>query len=217
MATSDKTSEYFRQCIDGESETVVVTFGGCGKAIGSILPFEFLNTMNKHFTDVDAYFYVDHNASWYNKGLLDMTSSIEETADLIRERVSPYKRKVFIGNSAGGYASLLFGSLLKAETVVSFIPQTSLTHIKKTAPRTFNVRNIDTEYMDIIPYMNKTTDYHVYRRPSGPQDALHKVYHVDRIAELEMPNVSIHELRGDLKSMKNRGELIPTLSDYIYA
>ena len=55
-----------------------------------------------------------------------------------------------MGVSAGGYASILFGSLCNVNSVISFIPRTKL------------VNPIDKKYEDLKSVINNTTDYIIY-------------------------------------------------------
>ena len=47
------------------------------------------------------------------------------------------KRVIFLGNSAGGYAAIIFGLLLKIDKVITFLPQTFFGPFKNTINRDF--------------------------------------------------------------------------------
>ncbi|WP_067148932.1 hypothetical protein [Pseudotamlana agarivorans] len=108
------------------SDVVIVAFGGIKNNIG-IPIFEFFNMMkNKPCTKI---FVRDIKQSWYHKGI-DTAKDILETKSLLKELItsieSENKKVIFIGNSAGGYAAIIFGVLLSVDRVLAFAPQTFL-------------------------------------------------------------------------------------------
>lgn len=133
------------------SNNLIVCFGGMAKQFGLILPFEFLNYLSKEYgKEIDLYFYVDMKQCWYHKGIHGITKNIDETKIYLDNIISNYKKVIFMGVSAGGYASLLFGSLCNVSNVISFIPRTKL------------IRPLDEKYIDINEYINNTTKYLIY-------------------------------------------------------
>jgi pimeloyl-ACP methyl ester carboxylesterase len=107
------------------SRSLLIAFGGLNRAIG-IPPFEFLSLTSD--VPVKRLFVRDVHQSWYHRGLPTLGRSIDEVADALRAVVAAHDvdRLVVAGNSAGGYAALLFGTLLGADTVLSFSPQTTI-------------------------------------------------------------------------------------------
>jgi hypothetical protein len=65
---------------------------------------------------------------WYHEGLDEQRHNIRAFAGCLREHIEALdpKAMVFIGNSVGGYAAILFGHLLCADSVHAFAPQTCL-------------------------------------------------------------------------------------------
>jgi pimeloyl-ACP methyl ester carboxylesterase len=108
-----------------DSRTLLIAFGGLNRLIG-IPPFEFLSLTGE--LPVKRMFVRDQREAWYHRGIPQHGRSIEEIADSLGRLISEHRveRLVVAGNSAGGYAALLFGTLLGAETVLSFAPQTTL-------------------------------------------------------------------------------------------
>jgi hypothetical protein len=108
----------------GDARTLLVTFGGLG-ALGRGPGFEFETTART--LPVKRLFVTDPEQAWYHRGgapgaaIADVAHSISE---LLAGR--EVERLVTIGNSAGGYAALIFGTLLAADAVISFAPQTVL-------------------------------------------------------------------------------------------
>src|SRR4029450_10827749 len=70
----------------------------------------------------------DPNRVWYQHGVPGFGSTIDEVAASLRMLIDEQgaERLVAMGSSAGGYAALAFGSLLEADLVLSFSPQTTL-------------------------------------------------------------------------------------------
>ncbi len=104
-------------------ENLIVTFGGImGKLPFPI--FEFWNSLGD--LDCDRVFIRDCAQCWYQKGFFKHTSSIEDSIKFLKILIQKfdYKNVVFIGNSAEGYAALLFGNILNISKVLAFAPQT---------------------------------------------------------------------------------------------
>jgi hypothetical protein len=111
--------------LDPPSDTLLIAFGGMRGQLG-LPPFEFFRSTGS--IPVKRLFVRDLEQVWYHRGVPGHGSSLEEFASslvqiLERERVT---RLVLAGNSAGGYAALVFGGLLAADHVLAFAPQTVL-------------------------------------------------------------------------------------------
>jgi len=109
---------------------LIICFGGMGLKFGKIPPFEFLRYLSSNFKDnCDLIFYIDKNKCWYHKGIHGITNNIADTIIYLNKIIKNYKKVLFMGTSAGGYASLLFGSLCdNVYNIISFMPQTILTN-----------------------------------------------------------------------------------------
>jgi hypothetical protein len=108
---------------DADSDVLLVAFGGLNRQIG-IPPFEFMRLTGD--TPVKKLFVRDPRQAWYHRGLPGYSGTLEETFAAIGERIDGAGRTVFTGNSAGGYAALLFGAQLQADAIICFAPQTTL-------------------------------------------------------------------------------------------
>jgi acetyl esterase/lipase len=112
--------------MEGESRTLLIAFGGIrGSEIG-VPAFEFSAATDG--LPVKRLFVRDLRQAWYHRGIPEFGSTLESVAsglaDLIdRDRI---ERLVMAGNSAGGYAAIAFGTLLQADAVLAFAPQTVL-------------------------------------------------------------------------------------------
>lgn len=110
-----------------------------------------------------------------------------------------------MGISAGGYAAILFGSILHITAVIAFIPQTIRRSIM-----------VDETYRDSSRFINLTTVYELYADVSieNVRDA-HHVSHCDRIAFY--PNVKITKKnRFSIKEIRDSGELYALMSRMVH-
>jgi len=89
-------------------------------------PFEFLSLTGG--IPVKRVFVRDLRQAWYHHGLPGQGDGLLDVARVLRELIDGHdvRRVVMAGNSAGGYAALVFGCLLGADAVLAFAPQTVL-------------------------------------------------------------------------------------------
>ena len=109
----------------GDSRTLLVAFGGLQGELGMPV-FEFFKSTRD--IPVKRLFVRDLRQSWYHGGLSGEDATLADATDALRALVARegVERLVTVGNSAGGYAALVFGTLLGADTVLAFSPQTVL-------------------------------------------------------------------------------------------
>jgi hypothetical protein len=108
-----------------DSRRLLIAFGGMVGRIG-MPPFEFFSLTGS--LPVKRLFVRDLLQAWYHGGIHEHGGTIIDVAGYLGELIAgqDVDRVVVTGNSAGGYAALLFGTLLGAETVLCFAPQTVL-------------------------------------------------------------------------------------------
>ena len=164
--------------------------------MGGILPFEFLNYLSKTFQkNTDLYFYIDKKQCWYHKGIYGITNNIDDTVLYLNSIIkkSNYKKILFMGVSAGGYASILFGSLCNVSSVIAFIPRTKL------------INPINKKYGDLKLIVNNQTDYilHADTAASGAN------HHISQCNYLEcFKNVKMVYHNGlNMKKLRNNGTI----------
>ncbi len=186
------------------SELLIISFSSQGKIIRDVQSYDFFNFLEKNYPHISRYFYIDCHRQCYHSGIKDKTTNIPETVEYLKNEMRLYKRVIFIGVSSGGYAALLFGSLLNVSNVIAFIPQTILRHIK-----------VDENYIDISKYINATTNYYLYGDISiNCKMDYHHISQCERIAH--HPNVNIiKKMRINMKSMRDTGELYSILNNII--
>ena len=190
------------------NKNLIICFGGMALQFGGILPFEFLNYLSTNYKNsCDLIFYIDKNQCWYHKGISDITNNIDETVSYLNTiiKTGHYEKVIFMGTSAGGYASILFGSLCNnINYVISFIPQTILKH------------PINLNYSNLKNIINKNTKYIIYGDISikNANDA-HHISHCENIEHFT--NVQIIKNNGcNLKDLRDRGIIKNTINDIIF-
>lgn len=179
------------------SKTLIVSFAGHGLKYGGVPKIEFANFLKHHFPHIDAQFYIDMNCKSYHHGMQGISKNIEETVEYLKPKIENYDRVVCLGASAGGYAAILFGSLLNVDSVIAFIPQTVLTS-----------KDREEKYRNLAPHINTTTKYHIYGDVNIQDEK--NCHHISQCENVTMfPNVSLTKLNGvNLQTMKLNGKLL---------
>jgi pimeloyl-ACP methyl ester carboxylesterase len=110
---------------DVDSKTMLLTFGGMKSTVG-IVAFEFVALTGS--IPVKKMFVRDPRQSWYHRGMPSHGTTLESVGEVLQRILAEHEveRLVCVGSSAGGYAALLFGALLRADEVLAFGPQTTL-------------------------------------------------------------------------------------------
>src|SRR5687768_14352695 len=106
-----------------ESSTLLVLFGGIAGGV-SMPVFEFFR-LTSGFPAKKA-FLRDPRRSWYQLGIPGVADSPADVRAFLSAAIAraSVERVVMVGASAGGFASLLFGSSCGADEVIAFSPQT---------------------------------------------------------------------------------------------
>lgn len=187
-----------------EPKTLIVSFAGNGLAYGGVPKFEFINFLKQHFTHIDAQFYIDNSCQCYHHGMQGISTNIDETVEYLRKAFEGYERVICLGSSAGGYAAILFGSLLKVDYVIAFIPQTIL-----TSP------NRDERYRNLKPHINPTTKYFLYGDINI--DDVNNCHHISQCENIaKLSNVKLQKIQGvNLKAMKHSGQLLKIIQSNV--
>jgi predicted esterase YcpF (UPF0227 family) len=176
---------------------LIVCFSGNlnSKFMGGQL-FEFHNYLSKTYTNVDLSFFIERHKCFYHMGIDGVTKTIDETALYLTQLINAknYKHVIFMGCSAGGYASILFGSLCHVDTVIAFIPQT-----------TYKSGMTVSKYYDLKNVINKSTKYIVHGDVLNiDKNDLHNIYECYNISEFK--NVHIIEHKNlNMKKLRDQG------------
>lgn len=202
-------NELFVEGTEKDNKNLIVSFAGNAILYGGKTQLEYVNSLNKIYPECDKYFYLDGSQSFYINGIPGITNSIDETKNYLLNKIKNYEKVCFIGNSAGGYASILFGSLLNINYVIAFIPQTDL-NIKKEI---FNETNI--KFINLKNYINHKTIYKLYANNEIKNiKDLHSVYQCNNIKEFD--NVIIKYLdQFNLKKIRDSGDLKKIIFEFI--
>jgi hypothetical protein len=141
---------------DEGRSTVLVGFGGLFVAellgFGDVepapatVPFEFFNIVSA--LPVGKVFVRDLDQIFYQKGVRGLGRTVGEVCDGLRNLLSGAERVVFVGQSSGGYAAILYGCLMGVDEVLAFSPQTFLT-------RTQRRLHHDNRWPDLIAQINR--------------------------------------------------------------
>lgn len=187
-----------------DSETLIISFAGHDRIFGGIPRFEFVNFMETHFKNISRHFYTDKYLNSYHQGIHEITNNIDETIDYLRNEIKNYKNVICLGVSSGGYAAILFGSLLNINYVLAFIPQT----LRRN-------KNIDEKYRDISKFINGTTKYYLFGdlSVSDVMDC-HHISHCERISH-HSNVILVKKKHINLKEMRNTGELFAILNSLV--
>ena len=207
---------------------LLVAFGGWGGAM-AMPPFEFFRVTSS--LSVNRLFVRDLQQCWYHRGVPELGRDIDEVAASIgamieRERPS---RVVVTGNSIGGYAALLFGCLLGADTVIAFSPRTYMGRVRRVAH--LEVRGIvrhwrvygrgvgDRRYFDLRRVIAarppaSEIDFHVHVSSTERVD----MAHARHLAGLSNVRTHAYGFGGHalVRSLRDRGLLEPILRDALF-
>src|SRR5690606_13457642 len=115
---------------DNNSKKLLITFGGIRQGMGMPV-YEFYNSLKD--LNSDKVYVKDINQAWYHKGINKEVKNIETLKQVLHEIIKrkSYDNVVFIGNSMGGYAAILFGVLLHVDSVIAFSPQTFINKVNR--------------------------------------------------------------------------------------
>ncbi len=174
---------------------------------------------------VNCLFARDLAQFWYLYGLSGV-DDIQQSAGELRDFIATHgiERLVVFGASTGGYAALVFGSLLGADEVHAFVPMVTLpsrkliaslrllpshnwTLLRKQLALRWK-RSVGRGYRDtrkLLRQDNGRTIYHVYYGQGHPPDRVN----AERLREL--PRVNLHPYDYNrhylLERLKESGEL----------
>lgn len=147
------------------SNKLIVIFQSFNKKLYSpeyISHFELENSFRDYDLNCDLLFIKDRaRGEWY---LGDVSSNKKFLNDIVKN----YEQVLFTGISSGGFASILYGSLLYVNLVIAINPQTSLidfsdkkTILSKHIPKFKSILHQCQEYLDLKKFINTNTKYYL--------------------------------------------------------
>ena len=173
---------------ESDSDVVVIAFGGVGNSI-DMPPFEFMGMLSGF--DVAKIFLRDLDQCYYHKGLIGVSSNIDETKDFINDLING-KSSLFIGHSMGGYAAILFGILCNADRVLAFSPQIVLSDELRWGKYMAYAVSVD-GYTSLVPLLEKA-EMPIEVHFSEPEKS--DMTHANLIPEKDNINVVLENLAG---------------------
>ena len=128
MQKSDQ-SPVIENLIPG-SQKIFLFFGGIVGSIG-MPPFEFYQA--SQILEYSKIFLRDVNQAWYQRGLPTIGDNPYAIGEYLKKKIveSGASDVYFVGNSMGGFAALLFCSMLQGGKVIAFAPQTFVSFEKR--------------------------------------------------------------------------------------
>jgi len=114
-----------------------------------------INKASKHIFIRDLF------KQWYLQGINKNINSPTRLREFLEKETYGYQT-IMIGSSAGGYAAVLYGSILKAKKIITFNPQFEIKSLLQKSnetvnPLIFRLRNTDKkEYYDISKWINSS-------------------------------------------------------------
>jgi hypothetical protein len=190
--------------LEPDSDAMLVAFSGLRGLLGPMPLFEFFNTVSS--LSVKKAFVRDLHQCWYHRGVADVGATIDAVAEHLRQVIerSGVARTVFVGNSSGGYAALLFGRLVCASVVHAFSPQTFIDpelrrrhgdkRWQEFLDRLLDSGCYEKRYGDLCPVLaedKNRTAYHVHYATGYEIDAIH----AERLGEIG--SLELHPLEFD--------------------
>jgi len=186
-------------------DVIIVSFAGFDKTFYEIPRFEFVNSLHNYFPNIAKHFYLDDHMNCYHNGISEISTNIDETVEYLKNELSSYKKIIFIGTSCGGYAAIMFGSLLNVTTVIAFLPQTIR----------YKPDNVNETYRDLRPHINNKTNYYIYGDPNiTNMRSYHHFSHCERISDFKNVTV-IKKIGMNIKEMSKNGELQTIINDAV--
>jgi pimeloyl-ACP methyl ester carboxylesterase len=219
-AKLQEKTEAIAQDFSSDSRVLLVALGGFAGGMG-IPPFEFFKITSD--LNTNKIFIRDLPQAMYHRGLPDVGGGVDGIVRSLKEKIDENRieRTVVVGNSGGGYASLLVGALLEADEVIAFSPVTfigplaRLVHGDRRAPKLFlracvsPDRRVD--YFDLKKVFRThglETTFHIYYCHTGRFGRLDAI-HATRMQDF--PNVNVYRFdRGGhnlVKLLRDDGKL----------
>ncbi len=199
-----------------------IFFGGISAGLGMPI-FEFYNSSK--ILDQNKIFIRDFSQCWYQNGLPGIGKDIDSIKKYIIARIEEIKpvNIFFVGNSMGGYAAILFATLISRGEVIAFAPQTFISPLLRLKHKDFRWKEqILTTYMkslfkrkiwnlqSLLEHSKSKLKISVFVSIDNRLDYIHAL-HIKNIT-----GVNIYEFgRGGhaiVKSLKDEGKLQAIMS-----
>ena len=184
-------------------------------------PFEFYNYAQ--ILNENKIFVRDLAQCWYHDGIYGISKDIDSTVKYIEKEIQYlYKDKVFfVGNSMGGYAAILFSTLIGIGEAIAFAPQTFISPIlrlkyadirwQKQIIKTYKRSLFKKKVWDLRPLLLRIKRNYKISIFVSKNDRLDNI-HAERLKNI--PDVTIYQVEGGghgvVKILRDRCQL-PTI------
>jgi esterase/lipase len=202
----------------GVSDRLVITFGGIREGIGMPI-FEFKKILSNY--NCHQIFIKDSKQSWYQSGI-EGYPTINSLKIKLGELIEDYNDVIFIGNSMGGYAAIMFGVLLNVDNVIAFSPQTFIDYYRRIYYKDIRwpiqikkIHNLNIDKIDNLKSKLKLKKYktsiNIYYSISDKLDKIHS----ERLKKIKQCNLYSFNYGGHnlVKAMKENKELFKILDE----
>lgn len=135
--------------------------------------FEWYGLRKKSYKHI---FVRDVFKQWFLAGINKKINSPEKLSKFLANECNDYNTTM-IGSSAGGYAAILFGSILNVNRVIAFNSQFEIKSLldetsEEVNPLVFRLKNHpESKYFNIIPYINSTAKIYYFYSCQSSWDA----------------------------------------------
>lgn len=204
------------------SSKLYVFFGGIAAGI-AMPPFEFYSA--SQILNENKIFIRDFRQSWYQSGLLRVSKDIDATAEYLKQQVQSVApdKLYFVGNSMGGFAAILFASLVGKGEAIAFAPQTFISpslrwkygdrrwqkNILRTYARSFHKRKV-WDLREVLEDSHNTDKVSIFVSKADRLDYIHACHVAD------FKQVQVHAFddggHGIVRSLRDDGKLQAILS-----
>ena len=108
----------------GPGDVLLVSFSGLKRNPHKVPGFSLRGTLTG--LPAKKLYLRDLNKAWFLRGLCGVTSGVEDTVSFLRSEVEAVgaRRVIMTGYSLGGFAALLYGTMMGANEVHAISPQT---------------------------------------------------------------------------------------------
>jgi len=207
--------------VDKNNTSLIITFGGIKNGIGMPV-FEFKKILSS-YKNYNQYFFRDKNQSWYHHGLEGIANNIDEFIENLKLITTSYDKVIFIGNSMGGYAAVLFGVLLKVDKIIAFSPQTFIDKYRrifyqdnrwsKQINKVYKL-NTNSQYFNLKKVMKNSNYDSKIKIFYSSSDRLDEI-HVNRIKKLKNVKVLSYKVGGHnlVRELRGNNTLSQILND----
>jgi len=213
-------SAVLEELIPGSSKLYFI-FGGVAASV-VIPPFEFY--ASARIIDENKIFLRDFSRAWYQNGLPGVGSDLYAIYNYIEGKIAELNPEevFFVGNSMGGFAAILFASLVGKGTAIAFAPQTFISPVKRLQHRDgrWPIRiakmqlrtGFKTHVWDLKAWLRNCeqgAEIEIFVSRDDPLDLLHATRLRDLGAHIHESPSGGHEL---VKQLRDEGKLPDILS-----